>query len=96
MKGVRNFAVLGLVLLALVLYSFWFGESGHFAARRLAQQVAEEEQRTAALAERNRALAVEVAALKEGLDAVEARARTDLGMVAPGETFYLVMDGARR
>ena len=95
MKGVKFFAALGVVLLALTLYAFWFGESGYFAARDLARQVSEQEQRTAALAERNRALAVEVTALKEGLDAVEARARTDLGMVAEGETFYLVMEGPR-
>ena len=91
-KGVRCFAVVGIVLLALTLYSFWFGESGYFAARDLAAQVAQEERRSAALRMRNRALAVEVTALKDGLDAVEARARTDLGMVAQGETFYLVMD----
>ena len=95
MKSVRCFAVLGIVLLALTLYSFWFGESGYFAARDLAAQVAAQEQRAATLGERNRALAVEVTALKEGMDAVEARARTDLGMVAEGETFYLVLDGVR-
>ena len=95
MKSVRCFAVLGIVLLALTLYSFWFGESGYFAARDLAAQVAAQEQRAATLGERNRALAVEVTALKEGMDAVEARARTDLGMVAEGETFYLVLDGGR-
>ena len=95
MRSVRCFAVLGIVLLALTLYSFWFGESGYFAARDLAAQVAAQEQRAATLGERNRALAVEVTALKEGMDAVEARARTDLGMVAEGETFYLVLDGGR-
>ena len=49
---------------------------------------------TALLDERNRVLTTEVMALKEGLVAVEARARTDLGMVSEGETFYLVVDGA--
>ncbi len=96
MKSVRFFAVLGVVLLALALYGFWFGESGYLAARHLAEQVAEQERRTEALAERNRLLLVEVAALKEGWDAVEARARTDLGMVAETETFYLVLEGARQ
>lgn len=96
MRGVKFFAVLGVVLLGLALYGFWFGESGYFAAQRLAEQVAEQQRRTAALAERNHALVVEVAALKEGSDAVEARARTDLGMVAEDETFYLVLEGRRR
>lgn len=96
MRSVKFFAVLGVGLLGLTLYGFWFGEAGYFAAQRLAEQVADQERRSAALAERNRALVVEVAALKEGLGAVEARARTDLGMVAEGETFYLVLEGARR
>ena len=43
-------------------------------------------------ARRHAELAAEVQALKSGLDAVEARARTELGMIKNGETFYLVVD----
>ena len=95
LRGAKLFAIGGMALLALLLYRFWFGESGWFAVRRLAEEVAVQERRAEALAERNRALTSEVMALKQGLDAVEARARTDLGMVAEGETFYLVVDSAR-
>ena len=95
MKSVKFFAALGIALLLLTLHGFWFGESGYFAARALEAEVAEQEQRALALGERNRALAAEVRALKDGFDAVETRARTDLGMVAEGETFYLVLDAPR-
>ena len=45
-----------------------------------------------ALRERNSILAGEVNDLKDGLESVEERARTDLGMVKEGETFYMVVD----
>lgn len=90
--GVRTFALLGAVLLVPMLYRFWFGESGWFAARALEREVAAQERVAALLEERNRVLTMEVMALKDGPAGVEARARTDLGMVAAGETFYLVVE----
>ena len=48
--------------------------------------------RTSLMQQDNQQLAAEVKALKTGLDEVEARAREELGMVKPGETFYLVVD----
>ena len=90
----RVLVLLSVFLLLPMLYHFWFGESGWFAARGLERQIAAQERVTARLDERNRVLTTEVMALKEGLVAVEARARTDLGMVSEGETFYLVVDRA--
>ena len=109
-RGVRNFALIGIVALGLLLYRFWFGDSGWFAVRALAEDVAAQQRLTEELAERNRLLTVEVLALKDapqcrrfardcpmgGLAAVEARARTDLGMIAEGETFYLLVDDQPR
>ena len=92
--GLRVLVLLGALLLVPMLHHFWLGESGWFAARELERQIAAQERVTALLDERNRVLTTEVMALKEGLVAVEARARTDLGMVSEGETFYLVVDGA--
>ena len=91
--GVRLFALIGTLLLVPMLYRFWFGESGWLAARELERQIATQERVAAVLDERNRVLTAEVMALKDGPAAVEARARTALGMVAEGETFYLVIDG---
>ena len=91
-RGVKCLTLFGVGLLVVAAHGYWFGESGHFAAKALAEQVAEQERRANALGERNRALAVEVLALKDGLDVIERRARADLGMVAEGETFYMVLE----
>ncbi|MGE0625495.1 MAG: septum formation initiator family protein [Pseudomonadales bacterium] len=88
--AVRLFIAL-LVLGGLSLqYKFWFSDVGFFRIRSLDEDVAKQSQRLDRLTERNRILAAEVRAQKHGLDAVEARARSDLGMVKAGETFYLV------
>ncbi len=91
----RFFVLVGLCLLLAFQYRYWFGASGYFAVAELAEEVARQERLTARLEERNRVLRAEVDALKSGLDAVEARARTDLGMIREGESFYVVVDPAR-
>ena len=87
-------AVIGLllVLLAGLQYKAWFGDSGYLAARALEEQVEQQRLRAEVLEQRNRLLTAEVLALKDGLEAVESRARSDLGMIKEGETFYLVAD----
>ena len=70
----------------------WFSDVGLLARGDLQQRVEEQTRRTQVLRERNRLLAVEVAALKSGPAGVEARARSELGMIKNGETFYLVVD----
>jgi len=82
-------ALLVLVLLGLQ-YKAWFGEVGYFANRDMREKVEEQHRRADVLRQRNRILTAEVLALREGHDAVEARARNNLGMVKEGETFYLV------
>ncbi len=77
-------------MLAVLQARLWFSDGGVLAARALAERVAEQHERTAELAARNARLATEVRDLKSGYAAVEARARTELGMVKEGETFYLV------
>lgn len=86
------FALSGLAVLAVLLFRFWFSESGWFAVRELEVNVDAQVSQTAHLAQRNRVLAAEVTTMKEGNEVVEARARADLGMVAEGETFYVVAD----
>ncbi len=79
-----------IVLLAGLQYKVWFSDVGYLAAEKLRTKVMQQKVRSEALAVRNRLLTAQVLAFKEGLDAVEARARSDLGMIKPGETFYLV------
>ncbi len=71
----------------------WFSDVGVLARGDLAARVADQARRTHELRRaQSSCLAVEVAALKSGPAGVEARARSELGMIKNGETFYLVVD----
>ncbi len=87
----RRAVVTLLILLALFLqYRLWLGDGGYADLRKLKREVAAQNAEVDQLKLRNAALAAEVADLKSGVAAVEARARSDLGMIMPGETFYLI------
>ncbi|MFO7592841.1 MAG: cell division protein FtsB [Pseudomonadota bacterium] len=83
------------ILLALLLvlqYQLWFGNGGLLRVWQLEQRVAEQKEENAKLEERNKALEAEVRDLKQGLEAIEERARSDLGMIKEGETFFQVVE----
>lgn len=82
------------LLLAALQYKLWYGNGGQQEVAALRAQVAAQRAENARLQARNDALAAEVADLKSGGEAVEERARSELGMVKPGETFYRVIDRA--
>jgi cell division protein FtsB len=84
-------AVLALLLLGLQA-KLWWGEGGWNEAQALRATVAEQKAENARLQQRNDALAAEVEDLKSGEAAVEERARSELGMIKPGETFYRVVE----
>lgn len=73
-------------------YRLWVGESSLAQRQVLKHKVEVQQQENEVLRERNRVLANEAANLKDGLESVEERARTDLGMIKEGETFYMVVD----
>ena len=69
----------------------WFSDDGHRKTMKLRAAVAEQLALNDSLRERNAALDAEVINLKQGVDAAEERARTDLGMIGHRETFYQVV-----
>lgn len=79
------------VLLVLLQYRLWLGEGGMREVSRLRAEIVTQREQNQQLKERNRTLAAEVQDLKKGTVAIEERARTDLGMVGKGETFYQVV-----
>ncbi len=83
-------------LLAWLQYTMWFGTGGSHEVAALRAQVGHQRIENLKLQQRNEALAAEVDDLKSGGAAVEERARSELGMVKPGETFYRVVDGSSR
>jgi cell division protein FtsB len=88
-------AILLLVLIALQV-KMWFGEGGYRDVKRLTLRVEEQAVDNEALAQRNRELQAEVEDLRQGLHAVEERARSELGMVKENEKFYQVVPALKR
>jgi len=81
-----------IVLLLLLQYRLWVGEGSLAEVHNLKQEVATQRQELEQLRQRNRALTAEVQDLKQGLDAIEERARSELGMIRKGETFYQIIE----
>jgi len=88
-------AILLLVLIALQV-KMWFGEGGYRDVKRLAVRVEEQARENEALAQRNRELEADVEDLRQGLHAVEERARNELGMVKENEEFYQVVPAEKK
>tara|TARA_B110000503_G_scaffold18156_1_gene26584 strand:- start:320 stop:595 length:276 start_codon:yes stop_codon:yes gene_type:complete len=86
--------LVGLILVILVAmqYSLWWGPSGRLEVAHLQDRITAQEAVNASLSRRNRQLHAEVLDLKQGIDAIEERARHDLGMVKPNETFYQLVE----
>jgi len=84
-------AVLAGLILALQ-YPLWFGKGGWLRVRDLDRQVTAQAAANERLRARNDALDAEVRDLKQGLEAVEERARAELGMIRADEVFYQVVE----
>ena len=79
----------GLVIVLLMLhYPLWIGTNSLADVYRVQQQKEKEQQTLAAQYRRNQALLAEIRYLQHHSDAVAARARYDLGLVSPGETYF--------
>ncbi len=91
---------LALIFTALVVglqYPIWLGKGGWLRVRDLDRQVEAQKQANAELKTRNGALDAEVRDLKQGFEAIEERARSDLGMLRQDEVFFqLPADNASR
>ncbi len=80
------------VLLVVLQYPLWFGNGGVYALWKLKREIAAQRDENVELRERNQALAADVVDLKQGLAAIEERARIELGMIKQGETFYQIVE----
>jgi cell division protein FtsB len=84
----KVFVAVLLVLLAVLQWRLWFGHGSLQELSRLRDEAAQSRSEVLRLTIRNHALAAEVTDLKSGLDAIEERARGELGMINEDETFY--------
>jgi cell division protein FtsB len=81
-----------LVCLLVLQYRLWVGDGSLAEVHDLKEEMAAQKAELARLRTRNQALEAEVQDLRSGLDALEERARTDLGMIKQGETFLQVIE----
>ena len=88
-----TFAVLLLLLLGLQ-FRLWVGEGSLAEVASLKRQLAAQRAELDDLHERNATLQAEVDDLKEGLAAIEARARSELGLIREGETYFQLLPRA--
>jgi cell division protein FtsB len=88
----RYAALILLILLIALQVKLWTGQGGMREVWRLEQRVGEQKDENAKLKTRNETLSAEVEDLKHGDEAIEERARSELGLTKPGETFYQVVE----
>ncbi|MGD2141140.1 MAG: cell division protein FtsB [Burkholderiales bacterium] len=81
-----------ILLITAIQYPLWFGKGGWLRVWRLDRQLEEQHAQNEKRALRNAALNAEVLDLKTGLEAVEEHARTELGMIKPGEIFFQILE----
>ncbi|MCZ2105682.1 MAG: cell division protein FtsB [Comamonadaceae bacterium] len=91
--GARTVALLLLLLLLLIHVQLWSGRGSLSDVAAMRTQLAEQQAANAKARLANEHLAAEVQDLKQGLDMVEEKARSELGMVKPGEIYVQVAPG---
>ena len=91
----RWVALVLLLLLVGLQLKLWSAHGGMHEVDALRASIKKQADENTRLQQRNQALAADVADLKHGDQAVEARARTELGLIKPGEVFYQVVEPAR-
>jgi cell division protein FtsB len=88
----KKLVIVLLLLLGYLQYRLWFGDGSLQEVWQLHREVEAQREENLRLRERNDTLDAEVLDLQQGLDAIEERAREDLGMIKEGETFYQVVE----
>ncbi len=78
-------------ILILLQYRLWYGNGSITQVKQLERIKQEQIEENNVLMERNRSLTAEVLDLKTGLEAIEERARTEMGMIKQGEVFYQIV-----
>lgn len=88
----RILGILLAVFIVLIQYPLWLGKGGWLRASEVDRQLSAQKAKNGELARRNAGLAAEVNDLKTGTEAIEERARFELGMVRADEVFYQYAD----
>jgi len=92
---VRAIVVLLVASLLYLQYTLWFGKGGIGDVRTLERTVAQQQAEIVGLEGRNQALAAEVLDLKQGMEAIEELARSEMGMIRNDEIFFQIVEPPR-
>ena len=79
-------------LLLILQYKLWFGDGNMREVWQLRESIEAQKKENETLRQRNAALEAEVQDLKQGMEAIEERARSELGMIKKDETFFQVIE----
>ena len=88
----KAFILLLMLLFVWLQYELWADKDGVRKVHHLKQRVETQKHTNQEIYQRNKVLAAEVEDLKSGKDAIEERARKDLGMIREGEVFFQIID----
>jgi cell division protein FtsB len=88
----RLINVILLLVVVLLQSKLWFGDGGLRDKWQIDAAMVEQQAENAVLLTRNKALASEVRDLKEGTEALEERARNELGLLEPDQEFFQVVE----
>ncbi len=92
MTAMRPLVIALAVLVVLIQYPLWLGKGGFLRVWEMERQIETQRDSNNRLQGRNSALDAEVQSLKQGLDAIEERARSELGMIRQDEVFFQVLE----
>lgn len=91
----RLITLLIALLLVLIQYPLWLGKGGWLRTWELERQLSAQHQANDERLARNRAMEAEVSDLMSGTEAIEERARAELGMISGDEAFVQFLDHER-
>ena len=87
----KTLSVVLMALIALIQYPLWLGKGSWFRVWEVDQQIKSQREKNTKLQTRNNILDAEVRDLKQGLDAIEERARSEMGMIKQDEVFFQLL-----
>jgi cell division protein FtsB len=88
----RGVTIILVIILVLLQYPLWLGKGSWLTVWNLNRQLEQQQSQNQQAQTRNAVLDAEVRDLKQGTEAIEERARSDLGMIRQGETFYQILE----
>lgn len=86
----RLFILILISILLLFQYDFWFGKNGYLDYKQTTLEIEKRKAENAKLLQRNQTLAAEIKDLKDGVNAIQEKARFQYDMVKSNETFYRI------